>query len=323
MKKQRYFDPASESFAELLLFENAESEAVCDILGRSPVVRAEPGETVLAANTPNDTIYVVMKGTLRVDVAAGESEVADKHLGRGECAGELSVIDGTSTSASVLAVDQCELLAIDGAQVLLLADRSHAVARNLLRILSRRIRGTNTMLREEVQHSKALRRIAASDALTGLYSRGWLDETVARMAARADHEGSTFAVLLADVDHFKSFNDRWGHLMGDRVLQQVGEALRDALRPTDFAARYGGEEFAVVLPGVSDVESAAEVAERLRCAVRKIVLMSERGAQPPGVTISLGVAVRARGEPPMALFERADQALYRAKHAGRDCIETA
>jgi diguanylate cyclase (GGDEF)-like protein len=320
MKPQRRFDPASEAFDDLALFEGAQHEAVGDALGRSSVQVAEPGEVVLAANAPNDTVYVVLKGTLRVDLASGENAAGATHLGRGECAGEMSVIDGASTSAAVHAVDRCELLAIDGAQVLLLADRSHAVARNLLRMLSRRIRGTNEMLREEAQHSEVLRRRATTDALTGLYSRGWLNETLARLAARADHDGSTFAVLLADVDHFKRFNDSWGHLVGDRVLQRVSEALRDGLRPTDFAARHGGEEFALVLPEVSDVQTATRVAERLRRAVREIVLMPERDAQSPAVTISLGVAVRERGEQPTALFGRADQALYRAKHAGRDRV---
>ena len=319
MRTLRLFNPDREPFSDLLLFDGAVREEVSGVLGCSRVCRAEPGEVVLAAGVPNAMVYVVLQGTLRVDLAlAEEGDVA--HLGRGECVGELSVIDGSLTSTSVRAVDECDLLALQGADILTLADRSHAVARNLLRILTRRLRGTNALLRVEANQSETLRLLSLTDALTGLHNRSWLDDTLRRMVARADRGDAPFALLIADVDHFKMFNDNWGHLVGDRVLQQVAEALRAALRPTDFAARYGGEEFALLLPGVSAVESAAKVARRVCRAVRETVMLPERGADSPRVTVSIGGAVRQPGEDTKALFHRADQLLYRAKHEGRDRV---
>jgi len=317
MKTLRLFNPDSEPFSDLLLFDGAAREEISSVLECSRVCRADPGEVVLAADTANATVYVVLQGTLRVDLALAEAGDA-AHLGRGECVGELSVIDGSLTSTSVRAVDECDLLALQGSDILTLADRSHAVARNLLRILTRRLRGTNALLREEANQSETLRVRSMTDALTGLNNRGWFDDTLRRMVARANRGDAQFALLIADVDHFKTFNDNWGHLVGDRVLQQVAEALRASLRPTDFAARYGGEEFALLLPGVSAGESAARAAGRVCRAVSETVMLPERGADSPRVTVSIGGAVLQPGEGAEALFQRADQLLYRAKHEGRN-----
>jgi diguanylate cyclase (GGDEF)-like protein len=319
MRIQRLFDPASEPYFDLLLFDGAVAREVLPALARSPVYEVDPGEVVLDVNQPNTTFYVVLRGTLRVDLPRKEADT-NVHLGRGECVGEISVIDGSLTSASVRAVDACELLALQGTDVLNLAGGSHAVARNLLRILSQRVRGTNVLLREEVNVSEALRRRSMTDALTGLYNRGWLDDMLRRLTARAEQGGAPFALLVIDVDHFKTFNDTWGHLVGDRVLQQVAEALRATLRPTDFAARFGGEEFAVLLPAVSGPQNAARVADRICNRVRKPVPHPDGGGSPPHVTVSIGVAAHQRGEDAEALFRRADELLYRAKNEGRDRV---
>ncbi|MDP2239586.1 MAG: GGDEF domain-containing protein [Burkholderiales bacterium] len=317
MKTLRLFDPKREPFSDMLLFDGAAPEDIVDVLGRSCVCRTEPDEVVLGANIPNETVYMVLHGELRVDLLqAGDDDVI--HLGRGECVGELSVIDGSLTSNKVQAIGECDLLVLEGPAILTLVDRSHAVARNLLRILSRRLRGTNALLSEEVRTSEIMRLRSITDTLTGLYNRGWFDDTLRRMVARADQGGASFALLVADIDRFKLFNDTWGHQSGDYVLQQVAEALRASLRPTDFAARYGGEEFALLLPTVLVLESAALIAERVRSAVRRIVPLPGHNEKIPPITISIGIAVRQPGEGAEALFRRADELLYRAKREGRD-----
>jgi CRP-like cAMP-binding protein len=185
MRNLRLFNPEREPFSDLLLFDGAVRAEVSDVLGRSQVCRTDPGEVVLAAGVPNAVVYVVLQGTLRVDLALAEEGDA-AYLGRGECVGELSVIDGSLTSTSVRAANECDLLALQGADILTLADRSHAVARNLLRILTRRLRGTNALLRVEAKQSEILRVRSLTDALTGLHNRGWLDDTLRRMAVRVD-----------------------------------------------------------------------------------------------------------------------------------------
>lgn len=322
----RTFDAARERYGDLLLLHGAAPEAVAGVLGQARVLRAEAGETVLEADQPNSRVYVLLSGTLRVDLAESRDGVASTHIGRGECVGELSVIDGATTSARVRAVDTCELLLLSGEEVTRLAEHSHAVAMNLLRLLSRRIRGANHLVRERAIESETLRARSTMDALTGLYNRRWLDETLGRMTTRAEHAGGAksafFGFLLADVDHFKRVNDEHGHLVGDRVLQKVSEAVRLSLRPTDFAARYGGEEIAAVIPELASLETAAQIAERVRRAVRAVEFIAPSGAAVP-LSISLGVAILQPGESVESLIARADAALYRAKREGRDRVVTA
>lgn len=169
---------------------------------------------------------------------------------------------------------------------------------------------------------KSLETLAATDALTGLANRRRFDEALDVEWRRARRTGSTLALLLLDVDHFKGYNDRHGHPAGDRVLQQVAAAMtRVAARAGDLAARYGGEEFALVLPATS-AEQAAIVGERLRAAVAAIAEMPERPIEEP-VTVSIGLC--ASTAPGLVaesdgLLARADQALYRAKNEGRDRV---
>jgi diguanylate cyclase (GGDEF)-like protein len=138
---------------------------------------------------------------------------------------------------------------------------------------------------------------------------------------RALRYDSTMALLMIDLDHFKSVNDTYGHLVGDDVLRDVAQLLHDTIRTSDIVARYGGEEFLVLLPETDD-EGAESFAERIRAAVEGHGFASESLAASLRLTASVGVAVfpAARIESVEDLFSRADAALYRAKADGRNCV---
>jgi two-component system cell cycle response regulator len=158
---------------------------------------------------------------------------------------------------------------------------------------------------------------ATRDSLTGQWNRAAILALLERELGRSRREGSPLAVALADLDHFKQINDTFGHLAGDRVLCQAARRMRSALRAYDALGRYGGEEFLAVLPGCCPAE-AMTLAERLRKAVAEGPVELEGGRL--GVTLSLGVAAAAPGAVGAGLLlRRADQALYRAKAAGRNC----
>ena len=125
-------------------------------------------------------------------------------------------------------------------------------------------------------------------------------------------------MILADVDDFKAVNDRFGHPTGDIVLRDLADTLRENVREIDTAARWGGEEFAVILPG-TDLEGAAQVAERIRAALAERVILSVDGA-PLHVTASFGVATSSATTTVQQLVEAADESLYRAKRAGKDRV---
>ena len=160
--------------------------------------------------------------------------------------------------------------------------------------------------------------LAATDALTGLFNRRYLDGALERELARAIRSDSNLALLMLDIDHFKSFNDTYGHAMGDLVLKKVATTLSDGLRQADVLARFGGEEFVVVLPQVTAAD-ALDSAERIRAAVARANI--HPGGEKKGVTVSIGLAMfHDQSHTAGTLLEAADQALYRAKNLGRNRV---
>lgn len=162
-----------------------------------------------------------------------------------------------------------------------------------------------------------IERIATFDELTGLYSRRVITEIAAKEQKRSDRRGSGLCIAMVDADHFKRFNDLYGHPGGDRVLRMVSETLLRTLRATEHVGRYGGEEFMVVLPETTR-EHATIPLERLRKEVSSTPI---EGIPPQErVTVSIGVAEYRRGEDLHATVGRADAALYEAKRSGRDRV---
>ena len=156
---------------------------------------------------------------------------------------------------------------------------------------------------------------ARSDALTGLPNRRAFEDELGRRFAEWQDSGRPLAVMLVDIDHFKGFNDKHGHLVGDAVLRGVGQILAESMREMDLLARYGGEEFFTLLPN-TDVKCAMLVAEQARKRMRSCTFRAEE--MDLHVTVSIGVAQALDGEDTQALLARADQALYAAKHDGRN-----
>ncbi|WP_040570701.1 diguanylate cyclase [Methyloversatilis thermotolerans] len=168
-----------------------------------------------------------------------------------------------------------------------------------------------------LQLRETLRQQSVRDALTGLFNRRYLEESLARECALAQRKGQSIAVFMIDVDHFKQFNDRHGHEAGDTVLRAVGRLLREHARESDIAARYGGEEFTLVL-SEAEREVALARAETLRTAVEALEL-SFHGSALGSITISTGIALYPQqGRTPSELMQAADQALYAAKRNGRN-----
>lgn len=165
--------------------------------------------------------------------------------------------------------------------------------------------------------------LAATDGLTGLMNRRSFDECLERELADASARHQPLSLVLVDVDHFKAYNDRYGHQAGDDCLRFLGQVLRSACRtPSDVACRYGGEEMVIILPNTSATDALA-VAHRLSDGVRGLNI-SHEASRKRIVTISAGVATASPGmrDAPASLIRRADEALYAAKAQGRDCVES-
>lgn len=166
---------------------------------------------------------------------------------------------------------------------------------------------------------------ALTDALTGVANRKLFDETVRLRKDEADSNQSDLALIIADIDHFKSFNDTWGHQTGDQVIRFVASALTKFALPDHLVARYGGEEFAVIMPRTTLIQ-ASRIADQIRCAIEAKRLVRRSTNETIGaVTVSFGVALYAPGESVNTLVSRADECLYLSKRNGRNrvTLETA
>jgi diguanylate cyclase (GGDEF)-like protein len=164
-----------------------------------------------------------------------------------------------------------------------------------------------------------LAEMVLNDALTGCLNRRGFDQSLAREIARASRAGSDLSLIAIDLDHFKKVNDTFGHMGGDGVLREFGMLLSQAARAGDMVARTGGEEFSILLPDTSS-QGAVNLASRLCDRIRRHVFLAN--GKPVGITASMGIvsARPGRGDSDSNLKLRADEALYAAKHAGRDCV---
>ena len=172
-------------------------------------------------------------------------------------------------------------------------------------------------LREDLEF---MRREATTDALTGIANRKLFDAELRRFTLDATNENEELCLLMIDIDHFKNFNDTYGHQIGDQVLKLLALTLTETIKGQDTAARYGGEEFAVILPRTA-LSNAMRVAEDIRRRVGSRRVRNRATGQTLGqINVSIGVGMFAHGEPLGQLIARADRALYMAKHTGRNRV---
>ena len=279
------------------------------------------GTTLLEPGVENHSLYVVLRGELRVYLGGRDLPV-HAVVGVGECVGDLSLIDGQGVSAVVVAATDSELLVVPQEMLWAMIDRSHGFACNMLTVLSGRLRNNNAALMTTARRSSEFEQAAIVDALTGLHNRRWLTEAFTRSICRCEKDGTPLCLVMTDIDHFKRLNDEHGHLMGDTVLRAVARRLADSLRAPDMIARYGGEEFALLLPQTASKEGQC-VAERLRMSVELMSLKTLTDGAVGQITVSCGVAPLGPDPSLDNLISTADAALYRAKAGGRNRVEVA
>lgn len=306
-------------FRQFRIFNEVDLKRIRPLLNRCRKEGLKAGDVLLRPEFRNDCMYLLLSGKVAVSLESLDAPPLVE-LGCGECIGEMSVFDGRNPSAYVKATEACEIVVIESDTLWQLIDSSHSLCRNLLYFLSNRLRSGNDIVAVSKSREKQQELAANVDALTGVHNRRWLQEMTELLKGSELLEQMPLAVLMLDVDHFKHFNDTYGHKSGDLVLQMVARTMRKSLRPSDMLARYGGEEFIVLLP-CTPAKQAKAVAERLRKAVARCEISAEQGQALPSVTISIGVAPLAENESVEDTVEAADKALYEAKRNGRDRIE--
>lgn len=183
-----------------------------------------------------------------------------------------------------------------------------------------KLRESQSQVAELKDNLEAARFENLTDELTGLGNRRLFDQTMTRKVRASSGIGTTFCLIMLDIDHFKQFNDTWGHQTGDQVLRLVGMTIKNSISAPDIAARYGGEEFAVIMPDTT-LDEAIMQADHIREAIKdRKLLKRSTGEKLGNVTVSAGVARHEQNDTAATLIERADAALYSAKRAGRNCV---
>ena len=186
--------------------------------------------------------------------------------------------------------------------------------------LEARLNASKQEITQLQQNLETVRNESLTDPLTSLANRKFFDNSLAAAIEEAKKKGEPLSLMMTDVDHFKKFNDSYGHLTGDQVLRLVAMSVKQNVKGQDIAARYGGEEFAVVLPNTV-LRSAITVADHIRRAVMTKELMKRSTGEHLGrVTISIGVATLQKNDTVQTLIERADNCLYAAKRSGRNRV---
>jgi diguanylate cyclase len=267
-----------------------------------------------------ETYLSHLKTTDRIDKVGSRviGEIDDVMRLIGDALG-MSAAYNTSLSGATERLSKAE----DREQVMKVVDslvKTTHEMRDTTKALEERLALSKTEISNLQQNLEEIRAESLTDPLTGLGNRKYFDRSLDTAVANAVSSGEPLSLLMFDVDHFKAFNDSYGHLTGDQVLRLVGMSLKQSIKGQDITARYGGEEFAVVLPNTA-LRQALTVADHIRRAVMSKELKKKSTGEILGrVTISVGVSMLKAGDDIDSLIERADACLYAAKRAGRNRV---
>ncbi len=302
----------------LELFQGVSPNDVHGLLQQCDRRDLAKGELLLSPGAKNEHVFVVLSGSLNVHVGSPDTPILAT-MEMGACVGEMSIIEDRDPSAYVIGAEDTHMLVIHQTVLWDMVDASHEFAKNLLVVLSERVRSHNRVIADSYGEIRKFERHATTDALTGLANRHAMQETFPLEIAACVGMEQPVALMMIDVDNFKKFNDMFGHIAGDRALSAVSKVLRAQFRPDDLLVRYGGDEFSVLLPGV-DTEQAMVIGERVRKAVCGSTGDSTDSLIQIPIEISMGVADLQPNGTLDSLIRAADAALYRAKHAGRNIV---
>ena len=286
-----------------VLLKGVDLQSIQGLLKESPLVELERLEVLIEANQPNRFLYLLLEGRLSVRLKLTLDPLA--MIGPGEFVGELSILDGQPTSAYVVADTDCRLLALEEQAVWSLIHSCPTVARNLLFVVSKRLRGGNSIMLSAPQLQREYTDFTVIDALTGVYNRGWLEKMLPREIEQSKQD---LTLLLIQIDDLQTYNEHHGQLAGGYALYTVARTIRAWLESDENIARYSEDQLIVLLPGTG-AETARKMASHLRHLIsRSQIVTLDNNVHPPA-NILVGVAETRREDSPATLISAAEKSL--------------
>jgi diguanylate cyclase (GGDEF)-like protein len=317
--KQERFEDESPFLSLLALIEQKRTdqtiyERIC-----------QPGEIIVREHESGDDFYIIRQGQTVVIKGNVQNPTILGFRSIGEAIGEMALLENLPRSATVIALDVVSLWVFSRKAFYQFLRENPAFSLNLMNILSGRIRKSEeermrgyAREKQQVVVLETLSKQATHDPLTGLFNRRYLDQILYGEITHALQSGSLVGILMADVDHFKQINDRYGHKAGDLMLRSLGDLMKKCVRSTDIVCRYGGEEFVIIMPGASE-QTVCKCAEEIRARFQALYVVFDD--HEIYATISLGAAIYPlHGSSVDEVFIHADRALYQAKQDGRNRV---
>jgi diguanylate cyclase (GGDEF)-like protein len=310
------------------LLENAELDALIERLHTRDV---EGGSLIFEEGEGGSELFIVQSGRVSVSVRLNnglEQEIAEFRAG--DFFGEMSIFEDAPRSASCRTKQKSTLLSLLKEDFYRLTAEHPQISiklmHKMLSIITWRLRNTSEFVSDMVEWGEEARRRAITDELTGVYNRRFLDEALESYFTAARDSGKPISLIMVDLDHFREINEAYGPKAGDRTLIAAVSAFKRVLREKDVIARYGGDEFTIILPETG-LRAAGELAEKMRreiaCGAASSIPL-DTGNSEVRVTTSQGVAAFPdNGWDIRTVKEKADEALYRAKEAGRNRVMCA
>lgn len=302
------------------IFNDMDLTEILPLLNKCPLKLIKQDDMIIHAGESRHYLYLILSGCFRVHLPSDPVNPV-LVLGPGQSIGEISIIDHQPASGNVIADVDSRVLIIEETLLWTLVKQSHALAYNMLVVIANRLRNGNMVIDKIKQRMNEYEYNSTVDSLTGLYNRRWLDSMLERVMHRCATNQQALSVLMIDIDFFKQFNDKHGHIAGDQALRVVSRTILHNLRPEDMVSRYGGEELFALLPGL-DINEAATIAERLRKAINDAEILLDNETVLPSLTVSIGMAQMQENDTAEQLIHAADKAMYRAKRTGKNIIKS-
>lgn len=301
------------------LFHGVPAELLARNLSQSNLRTLKAGEILLASGQANNQVYIIISGHLSIQTKESHVEPIVM-LGEGECVGEMSILGDGHASAYVIAATDCKLLIVNYDALWKMIEGSHVAARNMLGILSKRIRIADQIIAENLEQQNGYTGVSVIDELTGLYNQQWMQKKFNRLLQRNLRNKIPCCIMILEMDDFEEYNYKYGLLGSDQALRDMAYNVLFCLRPDDHAGRYIGEQFAVFLPGAS-LPDVCAAAERLKVAISSSIVVLPSGDALPSISASLGISQAYFDNDTLdSLFARATEALQHAKESGGNCV---